>query len=142
MARRDDTETRIDPRDPPDWLDGDAPYEAVDVDELPDWWADAVEEFRAHGLRPYKPPRFSDDVLVPPVVHRLESAHGVEIRFMGVGVRYGDAWGVYVDGDVIATVDRERTADGHTRYETTSEAFERVVRDHLDADCGATLDSE
>jgi len=131
MPRRDDTETRTDRSDHLDWRDRDAPYDGVDIARLPDWWADAIAEFREHGLRPYRPPQFSDGVLVPPIVARLESAYGVEIRFIGVGVRYGDAWSVYADGDVVTTADRERTADAYTRYEMTSDEFERAVRDHL-----------
>ncbi|KOX95338.1 hypothetical protein [Halorubrum tropicale] len=139
MARRDGTETRTDSSDHRDWLDRDQPYDGVDINELPDWWADAITEFREHDLRPYSPPRFSDGVLVPPVVSRLESAYDAEIRFIGVGVQYGDAWSVYADGDVVTTVDRERTADAYTRYEMTSGEFERVVRDHLEGEDASNL---
>ncbi|MFB6124154.1 MAG: hypothetical protein ABEJ78_11935 [Haloferacaceae archaeon] len=99
---------------------------------LPSWWADAATEFRAYDLRPYRPPRFADGVVVPPLVDRLESTYCVRIKLVGVDVQYGDPWDVSVDGDVVATVGRERTRAGHTRYELTSDAFERVVREAIE----------
>jgi hypothetical protein len=38
--------------------------------------------------------------------------------------------GVYVDGDGLTTVDRERTAAGYARYGTTGGEFAEVVRAH------------
>lgn len=113
------------------WLEAENPYEGVDVSELPDWWVDSIEEFRQYGLDPYRPPLFEDGEVVPLVVGRLEEAYDVEIKLMGVAVDHGDAWGVYVDGEVVTTVDRERTAAGHTRYEMTSDAFETAVTEAI-----------
>ena len=109
--------------------------EEIDVDELPVWWSEAIEEFKEHDLPAYRPPRFADDVITPPVVDRLQSEYDVEIRFMGVGVEYRDSWGVYVDDEQIFTVDREREPAGYTRYQVTSETFEQNVRNHF-ADTG------
>lgn len=112
------------------------PAEDVDTGQLPEWWVEAIEEFREHDLPAYQPPRFADDVLTPPVIERLEAEYDAEIRFMGVGVEYRDTWGVYVDGEQICTVDREREPAGYTRYQIQSDAFERNVRNHF-ADTGA-----
>jgi hypothetical protein len=47
---------------------------------------------------------------------------------MGVDVEYGDSWGVYVDGTLVESVERERTAEAYTRYGITSDEFETIVR--------------
>ncbi|ADD05813.1 uncharacterized protein Nmag_2248 [Natrialba magadii ATCC 43099] len=117
----------------PGWLDRDEPYADIDVSELPAWWRNAVEEFRAHDLSPYRPPQFQDHVLVPPVVERLESSHGVEIQFRGVDVENGDDWRLYVDREPVVAVSRTRTAAGYTRYGITSNAFEQAVREATNA---------
>ncbi|MFC4247651.1 hypothetical protein ACFOZ7_11825 [Natribaculum luteum] len=130
MTRSSDRTDALPGGRPPE-RDSETPYEAVDVDELPGWWSEAIEEFREHDLPPYRPPRFADDVITPPVVERLQSEYDAEIKFMGVGVEYRDAWGVYVDGERILTVDREREPAGYTRYRVTSDTFERAVRDHF-----------
>ncbi|MGB9958732.1 hypothetical protein ACOZ4B_20380 (plasmid) [Haloferax prahovense] len=106
-----------------DWLDRDDPYAAVDLDALPEWWRIAVEEFRDHHLGPYRPPRFADGLVVPPVLDRLEAEYDVDIQFIGIDVAHGDTWGIYADGDRIGTVSRERTRDGYTRYDITSGAL-------------------
>lgn len=129
MAPRDESDEPPDRDGSTPLTESGDPYESVDTEALPAWWAEAVAEFREHDLRPYKPPRFEDDVVVPPVVDRLESQYGVDIKLMGVDVQYGDAWGVYVDGTRIATVERERTSEAYTRYGVTSDAFEEIVRE-------------
>ncbi|EMA72717.1 hypothetical protein [Halorubrum distributum] len=131
MTRHNEGRPLRDGIEPPEWLDGDDPYANVDIDRLPDWWRDAVVEFREHNLSPYQPPRFADDTLVPPLLDWLETAYGVEIQLMGLDVAPGEAWGIRVDGDVVATVDRERTSDGYTRYEMTSERFIEVVEERV-----------
>ena len=127
MGHRDLTRSVPEGAEPPDWLGSDDPYAAVDIERLPDWWHDAIVEFRAHDLPPYQPPRFAADVLVPPVVSETEAAYNTEIKLMGVNVNHGDAWGVWVNGEVAATVERERTTDGYTLYEMTSEEFVATV---------------
>ncbi|SEP24512.1 hypothetical protein SAMN04487948_1263 [Halogranum amylolyticum] len=131
MAQQKDINIVIDGTDPTNWLDCDDPYEDVNTEQLPNWWTDAIKEFREHDLKPYKPPRFTDDVIVPPVVTQLESSYDIDIRFMGVGVKYGDSWEIYVDDEVISTVSRERTSDAYTRYEITSGEFQREVYNHV-----------
>lgn len=112
----------------PDHRDED-PYADVDIDTLPDWWREAIEEFRAYDLRPYRPPRFADGELLHEVVEPLEDDLGVEIDFIGVNVTAGDDWTVRVDGDPIGDIGRRRTADAYTQFELTSDAFEDLVRD-------------
>lgn len=128
MVHRDRIRSLPEGAKPPDWLDKDDPYADIDISRLPDWWRDAVVEFRAHDLPPYRPPRFADDVLVPSLLIRIETVHDIEIQLMGINVDHGDAWGIRIDGDIIATVDRDRTSDGYTQYEITSEEFTDVVR--------------
>ncbi|SDY46315.1 hypothetical protein [Halopenitus persicus] len=105
------------------------PYADVDLAELPAWWSAAVEAFRSRPGPAYAPPRFADGALVPPVVSRLEATHDVDIRLLGVDVREGDPWEIRVDGTRVATIDRERTRDGYTRYGITADAFEELIAD-------------
>lgn len=113
------------------WLDRDDPYAAVDLDALPEWWRTAAEEFRDHHLGPYRPPRFADGLVVPPVIKRLEATYDVDIQFMGIDVAHGDTRGIYADGNRIGTVPRERTRDGYTRYNITSDALLDTLHAHL-----------
>ena len=85
MARRSDSTELIDVDEPVDWVDREDPYEDVHTEQLLNWWSEAVTELREHDMRPYKLPRFTDDVIVPPLVERLESVYDVEIRFSGIG---------------------------------------------------------
>jgi hypothetical protein len=110
------------------------PYADVDVSTLPEWWRRAIEEFEAHGLRAYRPPRFADGALKHEVVSALEADLGVDVEVRGVDVTHGDDWTVFVDGARVGTVGRHRTPEGFTEFETTSEAFERLVRSAPGAD--------
>jgi hypothetical protein len=112
---------------PPGWLDKENPYTDINIDQLPDWWRDAVIEFKAHDLPPYQPPRFSDDVLVPPILIGMETVFDIEIQLIGIDVDHDDTWGIHVGDEVIATVSRERTLSGHTRYDVTSRDFVEIV---------------
>ena len=105
------------------------PYADVDVESLPDWWREAIEEFEAHDLRPYRPPRFADGALLHEVVEPLETELDVDIDFIGVNVTAGDDWTVRVDGEPICDIGRRRTAEAYTQFELTSEAFEAMVRE-------------
>ncbi|WP_042665575.1 hypothetical protein [Haloferax sp. ATB1] len=113
------------------WEDDEELYRDVDTEQLPGWWADAIEEFRNHNLRPYKPPRFDDDMIVPPVVQYLESVHNITIRFMNVNMQHGDDWGIYFDGTLVSTVSRERTPAAYSRYGITSGEFKQLVHDYV-----------
>lgn len=120
------------PADHPPGYDDDDPYADVDLDDLPDWWRENVEAFRKAGMRPYRPPRFADGELVPAVVSRLESEHGVDVHLRGVDPRVGDDWAVVVDGRPVGSVGRERTGSGATEYAVTSGEFEALVREAVD----------
>ena len=113
----------------PPGYDEDSPYDAVDLEEFPDWWRRNVEEFEGHGMRPYRPPRFADGTVTMTVITRLEERFGVTIRIRAVDPHEGGDWEVLVDGTPIETVERVRTEAGHSEYDLTAEAFERLVRD-------------
>jgi hypothetical protein len=111
-----------------------SPYEGVDLDAFPDWWRRNVEEFEAHGMRPYRPPRFADGRVTMAVITRLEERFGVRIRIRAVDPHEGGDWEVLVDGTPVETVERVRTEAGNSEYDLTAEAFERLVSDALAAD--------
>lgn len=104
------------------------PYADVDISTLPEWWRRSIREFESHGLRPYRPPRLADGTLKHEVVSALEADLGVDVGLRGVDVTHGEDWTVFVDGDRAGTVGRHRAAGGFSVFETTSEAFERLVR--------------
>lgn len=104
------------------------PYEDVDVSRLPAWWRRAIETFRAHDLRPYRPPRFEDGTLKHEVVDRLEVELGVEVRLACFNARHGDDWDVFVDGERVGAVGHRRSPDGYSVFEVAGDEFERLVR--------------
>ena len=106
----------------PPGYDEDSLYEGVDL-----------EEFEGHGMRPYRPPRFADGTVTMTVVTRLEERFGVTIRIRAVDPHEGGDWEVLVDGTPIETVERVRTEAGNSEYDLTAEAFERLVRDAVEA---------
>lgn len=115
---------------------GETPYEDVDVSDLPDWWREAIEEFREHDLRPFQPPRFSDGALTVRTVDRLEDDLGVVIDFVGIRAEYGDDWAVRIDGDVVGTVGRRRTAEAYTEFDVERDEFEAWIREQVRGDDG------
>lgn len=123
---------------PPDPADraGESPDEDVDESDLPDWWREAIEEFREHDLRPFQPPRFSDGELVFRTVDRLEADLGVTVDFVGVRVEHGDDWTVRVDGDAVGTVGRRRTSEAYTEFDVESDEFEAWLREQIRDDDG------
>lgn len=98
-------------------------YEDVDTSALPSWWRRAIEEFEEYGLRPYRPPRFSDGTLKHVVVNRVEDQYDVTFRFIGRDVSYGDDWEVYVDSERLGTIGRHRSPHGYTVFEMESDEF-------------------
>jgi hypothetical protein len=112
------------------------PYEDVDVSELPGWWRRAIREFEAHGLRPYRPPRFEDGTPTRDVIERIERDLGVEIVLGSVSADYAERWEIRVDGSVVGTVGRHRSPEGYTVYETTGARFEDEVRSAVAPDDG------
>jgi hypothetical protein len=112
--------------------DPEDPYADVDVSSLPAWWRRAIEEFEAHDLRPYRPPRFADGTLAYEVIGPLEAEFGVDIDFASVETDFREAWSVRVDGEPVGAVGRRRSPEGYTVYETDPDDFEALVRAALD----------
>jgi hypothetical protein len=104
------------------------PYEGEDLSDHPDWWRYNIELFRAHGLRPYRPPRFADSTFVPEETNRLEADLNVDIHFQVFNPQQEAEWKLVVDGEAITPVPRSRMAEGYTRYELTADEFEELVR--------------
>jgi hypothetical protein len=107
----------------------DPPGDDQDLDAYPSWWRRNVEEFREYDLPPYRPPRFDDGELLPPVVSALEDDLGASIKLRVVDPQAGNRWEVVVDGEPVAAVDRERHPEGYSVVHVTAEAFETMVRD-------------
>lgn len=107
------------------------PFKPMDDGEMPphDWWRRNIEEFRDHGLPPYRPPRFADGALVPPVVDDLERELGLTVRIRVVDPQDGNEWEVLVGGERVGSVDRRRHADGYPVIGLTSAEFSALVRD-------------
>lgn len=118
----------------PPGYDEEDPYEGEDLSTYPDWWRESVELFREHGMRPYRPPRFADEELVPPTVAALETELDVAVRLRSTESGPHPSWALWVDGDRVATVPRRRETDGHTVYELTRDAFVGLVRDAAPGD--------
>lgn len=112
--------------------DDEAVYESISHDSLPRWWQRAADEHDRYGLRPYRPPRFEDGTLTPPLVEDLEAEYEVDIKFVGLNASYGDAWSVYIDGEAAFDIDRHRDPDGYTVFEETSQAFVQSIRKNID----------
>lgn len=108
--------------------DDEDPYEDEALSAYPDWWRANVEEFRAHGMRPYRPPRLADGDLSPPVLADLRETFGVDVRFRARNPQSGGAWALVVDGEPVRTVEHHRHGDGYTVYGLTSEELARAVR--------------
>ena len=122
----DDLRDREPGEDPED------PYANTDISELPEWWRDAIREFREAGLRPYRPPRFEDGTLTPAVVHSLESALDVTVRLVCFDGTYRADWAIEVDGTVTGEIGRHRSPEGYTVFEVESDEFEARIRAHVD----------
>jgi len=116
----------------PAGYDEEDPYEGEDLNEYPEWWRRNIEEFREHGLRPYRPPRFDDDVLVPPFVSELEDEMTVEIHLRTLEPARGGTWEVLLGLERVTTVDHYRHSDGYSVYEIESELLEQLIRDVAD----------
>ena len=110
----------------PAGFDKKEPYLGEDLSKYPAWWRELVEEFREHGLRPYRPPQFLDGVLIPEYVSKLESELAVKIQFKTTNIDSKE-WKVHIEGNEICSVPRKRTGDGYTLYQITSDEFAEIV---------------
>lgn len=120
----------------PPGFDEEDPYEDEDLDSYPAWWRENVREFRDHGLRPYRPSRFADGVLVPELLEELERSHGVTVRLRAIDPHEGADWRVEVGGTPVATVPRYRHADGYSVFDVPSSTVEAAVAEHATAEDG------
>lgn len=116
----------------PPGYDEDDPYEGEDLTTYPEWWRENIEEFRRHEMRPYRPPRFADGELVPPLLMGLEADLGVELRLRAVDPEVGKNWVVTVDGEQVVEVGRTREGEGFTEYDIDAATFESLVRDAVE----------
>ena len=98
-----------------------------DLDSLPEWWREAVEEFESYGLRPYRPSQLEDGEIVREFVETLEQEYGVTVDLRAKNPEYDGEWRVLVDGEPAATVHHRRKVDGYTVYGITSEELESAV---------------
>lgn len=116
----------------PPGYDNENPYADEDISQYPEWWRRNIEQFREHELRPYRPPRFTDDEYTPNVITKLEADLDVDVLIRAIEPRVGDDWSVSVDGEVVTTIGRHRSGDGYTVYELSSDEFESIVRSAIE----------
>ena len=112
----------------PPGYDEEDPYADADLSEYPDWWRRNIEEFRAYDMRPYRPSRLADGTLSRPFVSDLEAEYTVEIQFRCVDPEAGE-WKLFVDGEMVRSVDHERDGGGYTIYGLSREELRKAVRD-------------
>lgn len=107
--------------------------ETLEFDEdQPVWLREAVEEFDEYGLKPYRPPRFSDGIYLHEIIRELEDNYDAEIRFIGRDIREGDPWEIQIDGRIAREVHRHRHQDGYSVVEMESSDFKEWVRTTVD----------
>lgn len=112
----------------PAGYDGESPYEDEEISNYPDWWRKNIENFREHGMRPYRPPRFLDGEFVPPFIADLEDQKQVKIFIRSINPAVGDDWTLIIDNQEVATIGRHRSGNGYTVYELSSTEFESLIR--------------
>lgn len=115
------------PESIPAGYDEDDPYENEELSSYPDWWRRNVELFSAHGMRPYRPPRFSDGGIVPEVVAELEREHDVELRICGFDSADDTEWALTIDGERRRELERWRSSKGYSVYELSTPEFCEIV---------------
>ena len=112
----------------PAGYDEDDPYEDSDIEEFPTWWKEGIELFREHELRPYRPPEFSDGAHTPAIIAKLEEELDISIQLKAVNPRFGDDWGIWINGEKIADIGRKRTEEGRTVYDISSDLFTEKIQ--------------
>lgn len=108
------------------------PYESADIEDFPEWWRRNIEEHREFDLRPYRPPRFIDDSIVPEVVGVMENEEGVDVQICSVNPQEDEGWEVWVDGEKVMTVEHWRSDDGYSVYNVTADEFRSNIEDSLE----------
>lgn len=107
-------------------------YEDIDLSDLPEWWRRNIEEHDEYGLRPYRPPRFADGVIVPSLLDDLRKRFDVDVELVGRNATYGDDWSVHVAGSPAFDISRHRDPDGYTIIEQSSDSFIEAVEEAVD----------
>lgn len=110
--------------------DEEDPYADVDIRSLPRWWQEAIEEHRAYDLRPYRPPRFEDDVIYPQAKLELQEELGADIMLVCYDIAEAN-WEILVDGTRVGEVERERLPEGYSLIKMSSQQFEDVIRESV-----------
>lgn len=110
--------------------DEEDPYAEVDIDELPEWWRKGIEEHRAYGLRPYRPPRFEDDTIYPPHKQELEERFGIDLTLICYDIEK-NVWDILIDGEPVGEVKRIRSPEGYSVIGMTSDEFESHIESEM-----------
>lgn len=116
------------PAELPPGFDEENPYLDVDLAEYPDWWRRNILEFQSNGMRPYRPPRFTDGQLVPPIIKEMEEEVNVDIQLQAVDPGMEGKWDLIVDGRQATSIPRRRTGGGYTLYQLDAEEFVKIIR--------------
>jgi hypothetical protein len=112
----------------PPGFDEKDPYSDADLSEYPDWWRQGIETFREYELRPYRPSRFSDDVIVHSLINKLEEKYGISIQIRSINPKKKKGWQVCINGDPVKSMDHTREPEGFSRYSIESDTFKSVIK--------------
>lgn len=112
----------------PPGYDEDDPYDDIELDTLPDWWRQNVHLHDQFDLRPYRPPRFIDDKIVPEQIRKLENEFGVEIQ-LKTNEPKSNQWKIYIDGNDVGTFSHSRDGEGYSVYGILSTTFTSLVKE-------------
>lgn len=97
----------------------------MEPQEYPEGWVEQVRFREQHGLPPFRPAQFLDDVRVWDVVTGLEDELDISINFVSMGDTR--TWDVHIDNTVTFHVNRSRNDAANTIVELTADEFIRKV---------------
>lgn len=120
------------PHNLPPGYDEEDPYEDVDLDQYPDWWRENIQEFSAYGMRPYRPPRFSDGEFTPEIINSLEEQLEITIWIRSIDPQKGGSWQIWVNEEPVTSINRTREPEGFSKYHIDSEEFETIIREQVE----------
>jgi len=103
----------------------------ITANEFGPWWHECALLFREHYKRPYRPPRFSDNILVPVIINSLQIDLGVTILIRVINPQKGSLWEIIVDDELVETVHRYRHEQGYSVYEIDSHTFSNKIKSHV-----------
>lgn len=99
-----------------------------DLDALPAWWRELVQEFAEYDLRVYRPSRMADGAILYEVIEELEDRYDIRITVKCSTPGLDEEWRFDVDGQTAVTATHERKPEGYTEYGITeSELVEAVA---------------